>query len=667
MDKINIRLELLDLYNENEISIVCKNADLKFFLMPIKEKRYAKYAKMLGRLDKRSIVVQKLLPKIAFDLYKKGEKPFRVAVAAQLEEYGEKFIEAISKDTKSEVCIDDTKRYDAISMANLYFVIYDFFAMDISFELFLIILKVQNIIVDENIRPEIEKEIAIIRRSRCIAEKYKKKIFDEFKEQEKKLNAEFENQKQELRKQINDAREFNRKVQEKLHNTEQRLQKCEKMMQDEREKIETEWLLEYEKGLEARKIAEDLYWKNAYDEAEARQQKLLSELQTDMKKRKAELEESYQKQLKSCEETLAGKLAGLTSQVTELAGKKELLEIQVYSLEQRQSELSSYIHELENIEEKYFESFEQRIIERKIETTILNKLGFEKQGNQEDAAVMTVNTSNAIVIPANVLSENAEYGENVNCIEDFLEDFKANISLNFDNETEIAGTILAGVLNGMGIVAVDIVCDYLSNALAALLCLSSPLIINVDSEKESLKELVDIIQTNESQVVYIKGILDNYNEILFTRICELCKGKYLFFSISDLRNLKMMSKAIMGYTIVIDAENELHFMEDDCILIGNHDLTPLIPKVEKKKSQELYKKFFHRLVIKGYMKKPTAIKYSVFLQLYFTFLNGMVLGEVIQKSIICACDFCFDDENFVDVLNKSGITIPIEQVYIYGK
>ncbi len=660
MSKSDIRFELLDLFNEDEIRIVCKNTDLNLFLIPIKEKRYAKYARMLGRLDKRSISVQKLLPKIAFDLFKKDEEPFRAAVATQLERYEKKFIEAISKGTKPKICLDDIRGYDARAMANLFFIIYDFFAEDISFELFLIILKLQDITIDEDLHPDIEKEIAIIRESRCIAEKYKAELLGEFKEQERKLNAEFENQKRELRKQIDNARVSDRKTQEKLHDTEQRLQKYEKMMQDERKRLEAEWLSEYEKEFEARKMADDLRWKTASEEAEAKHQKLLSDLEIDVEKRRAELEESYQKQLKSSKENLTGELEELTSQVTELAKKKESLDAQIHSLAQRQSELSSYIHELENIEEKYFESFEQRMIERKIETTILKKLGFEKQGNQENASVIVASMSNAVVVSASALLENVEHGENVTCIGDFLEDFKTNISLNFDNETDIAGTVLASVLNGMGIVAADKVCDHLSNALAALLCLSSPLVINIDSEKESLKGLLDIINANESQVVCIKGILDNYNEILFTRICEVCRGKYLFFSISDLENLKMMSKAIMKYATVVDAENELHFTEDDCILIGNHDLTPLIPKMERKKSQEIYKNIFHRLVMKGYMKKSTAIEYSNFLQLYFTLIDGTVLGEVVQKSIIRACDFCLDNENLVDVLNKSGITVSIE-------
>ncbi len=96
MSKIEINFELLNLFNEEEINTVCKNADFTLFLIPIKDKRYIKYAKTLGRLDKKSALVQKLLPGIAFGLYKKGEEPFRAAIATQLDRYRQKFIEAIS-------------------------------------------------------------------------------------------------------------------------------------------------------------------------------------------------------------------------------------------------------------------------------------------------------------------------------------------------------------------------------------------------------------------------------------------------------------------------------------------------------------------------------------------------------------------------------------------
>ncbi|MCI8564422.1 MAG: hypothetical protein HFH69_13090 [Lachnospiraceae bacterium] len=662
MSKIEINFELLDLFNEEEIYTVCKNADLTLFLMLIKDKRYIKYAKTLGRLDKKSALVQKLLPRIAFNLFKKGEEPFKTAIATQLDTYKEKFGEAISKCMEHALCVDNINAYNTKEMAELYFKILDISTTDIPTDLFFIFLKLQDIMIEKKFRQGIETEIGNISKARTLEAKHQEEIQEALKEQEKRLSVDFEQQKRDLGKQIEEKDILYKEIQEKLNATEHRLQKYENITQAERKRREEEWFSEYEKELKARKVADDIQWKNASDEAEAKHQNLLLELEAEAEKKRAELEEQYRKQLISSEELLSNELAELRLQVAELIDKKKVLDAQVDALEQRKKELDNSIQELDAIEDRYFESFEQRVIERKIDSIIFQKLGYENQRDNANADVPLVcsNLSNVVVIPARQFNENAEYGADVSSIEDFFEDYKTNISLYFDNETEVAGAVLAAILHGMGIIAIDKVCNYLSGALAALLHESSPLVINIDSEKESLKMLVDIVNESEAQVVCIKGILDNYNEILFARMCEVCKEKYLFFAMFDLKNLEMMSKAMLNYSIVIDAENELHFSVDDCLLIGNHDLKPLIPELDMKKSQEIYKKTFSRLVMNGYIRKSASIEYSSLLQLYFALVGGNTLGEIMQKGIIYACDVCSENENLGDVLNKSGITIPMK-------
>lgn len=662
MSKNEINFKLLDLFNEEEINTVCKNADITLFLIPIKDKRYAKYAKTLGRLDKKSALVQKLLPGMAFNLYKKGEEPFRAAIATQLDGYRDKFIEAISKCMEPPISVDDIKEYDAKTVADLYFKILDISATDISIDLFFVFLKLQDITMEEKTRQSVELEIENIRKAKELEAKHKAEIQDALKEQEKKLSVGFEQQKRELRKQIEEKSILCKEIQEKLNTAEQKIYKYENVTEAERERCEKKWLSKYERELEARKVADDLQRENAFSETKKKHQELLSFLEAEAEKKKEELEEQYREQLRTSEEMLVNELTSYREQVAELTEKKKVLDMQIYELEKRKTDLDSHIQELEAIEEKYFDSFEQRIIDKRIDSLIFQKLGYESQRDNASANIpLTIaNDSGIVVIPAKEFSENAEYGADVTSIEDFFEDYKANISLYFGNETEVAGTVLAAVLNGMGIIAVDIVCNHLSAALAALQDASSPLTLNIDSEKENLRTLIDTINESESQVVCIKGVLDNYNEILFARICELCKGKNLFFSVSDLKNLRMISKAMMNYAIVIDAENELHFPIDDYLLIGNHDLKPFIPKLDMRKSQDIYKKTFSRLVMSDYIKKSAAIEYGKLLQLYYALVGGSVLGEIIQKGIINVCEICPEDENLCDVLNKSGITIPIK-------
>lgn len=659
MSKNEINFELLELFDEEEINIVCKNADLTLFLIPIKDKRYTKYAKKLGRLDKRSAVVQNFLPGIAFNLYKKGHEPFRAAVATQLESFKDRFEEAITNCMEPSVSINEIKAYSVKDMAKFYFRIVEIFVTDVSVEMFFVFLKLHDVCIQGEFRVEVEEEIEKILQMKNLEEKHKAEVTNALKGQEKCLLAEFEQEKRDFKKQIEDKARIQKELKEKLDSAEQKIQKYENLSQVEKKKQKEEWLSEYEKEFAERKAADDLQWKTAFAEAEQKHQELVSRLEDEAEQKKLELSIEYQQKQRIEEERLSSVLAELKSQVEELTDNKVTLSQQVNALEERKKDLGNQIDELKSIEEKYFDNFEKRIVEKRIDTLIFQKLGFESNNNGVHAAIQTIseNDSDIVTIHPKTFSVNASYGEAVNSIEDFFDDFRENISVNFENETEITGTVLAGLVNDMAVISVDKVCNNLSEALAALLDLSTPLIINIDSEKDSFKKIIDTINGCGSQVICVKGILDNYNENLFIRICEICREKHLFFSISNLEKLGMMSKAIMNYAIVVDVEHELQFATDDDILIGDHDLKPLIPKLDMKKSKEIYKKNFSRLVTGGYLKKTVALEYSNLLQFYMEFMEGTVLGDIIQKSIINACDFQSDDDALKDILGRSGITI----------
>ena len=463
MSKSEINFGLLDLFNEEEINTVCKNVDLTLFLIPIKDKQYTKYAKKLGRLDKKSALVQKVLPRIAFNLYKKGEEPFRMVIATQLDGYREKFIEVISKCVKPPICVDDIKKYNAKAMADLYFKILDISATDISVDLFFIFLKLQNITIEEKTCQNIKMEIENIHQAKELEVKYKAEIQDALREQEKRLSADFEQQKCDLRKLIEEKSILYKEIQKKLNAVEQKLKKYENITEAEKKRCEAKWFSKYEKELEARRTADDLQREKDLSEAKTKHRELLLLLEIEAEKKSKELEEQYREQLRISEEMLSNELASFKEQMTELVEKKKVLDMQVYDLEKRRMDLDSYIQELEAIEEKYFDSFEQRIIDRKIDSLIFQKLGYKSQRDNTSVNIpLTIeNTSDIVVISEKAFSENAEYGAEVSSIEDFLYDYKTNISLHFDNETEIASSVLAAVLKGMGIIAEDRVCNYL--------------------------------------------------------------------------------------------------------------------------------------------------------------------------------------------------------------
>lgn len=210
--------------------------------------------------------------------------------------------------------------------------------------------------IEKETREGIETEIENINQARALEAKHLEEIQEALKEQEKRLSVDFEQQKRDLRKQIEEKNVLYKEIQEKLSATEQRLKKYENITQAERKRREEEWFSEYEKELEARKVADDIQRKNAFDEAEAKYQNLLLALEAEAEKKRAELEEQYRKQRISLEEMLSNELAELRLQVAELTDKKKVLDAQVDGLEQRKKELDSYIRELDAIEDRYFES-----------------------------------------------------------------------------------------------------------------------------------------------------------------------------------------------------------------------------------------------------------------------------------------------------------------------
>ena len=73
MDSINY--SLLENLSDDELQVISRNIDLDMLLQPIKQnsKQYARQSSVLGRLEKKSLLVQKNLPNVAYDLFKKND------------------------------------------------------------------------------------------------------------------------------------------------------------------------------------------------------------------------------------------------------------------------------------------------------------------------------------------------------------------------------------------------------------------------------------------------------------------------------------------------------------------------------------------------------------------------------------------------------------------
>ena len=90
---------LIEDLTDGEIQEICKFADLDLLLIPMKAhpEFYKKYTKSLGRLEKKSALVQKLLPKYAFDLYEKGDEKYIEAISLMAKNLKDNFVNHLSE------------------------------------------------------------------------------------------------------------------------------------------------------------------------------------------------------------------------------------------------------------------------------------------------------------------------------------------------------------------------------------------------------------------------------------------------------------------------------------------------------------------------------------------------------------------------------------------
>lgn len=649
----------LDLFMDEEISAVCRIADLDLFLDPIKDKRYSKYTKTLGRLDKRTVLVQKLLPGIAFSLYKKGEDPFRKAIAIQLNNLRRMFTDIIGEWNDPTVTLENIRNYDIKEMATLYYKLSEDMKIEISPELFFVLLKLQDIDIEDEKCREITSQIETIKIIRDIKKKHIVELEESLKQQAKQMHAEFEQEKKELKRHQEEIQKAYKQEKENLEVAEQRISRFENTLETEKEQYRQEWLLEYEKELDQRKKQDEDKRDQDLQDARTNYQELLMQLENAFETKKTEKEKEYQRYVSTKKEHFDEMVREADAHFSELQTKRTIIENQLEDAKKKLTEEEKKIADLESREAEYFDSFEKRILFKKIDSLLFERLGMNGNTSEKKSEEMVAlsNSSDFVITEAKSFSEDTEYGSDVASLEDFFEDIKCNIAMNFDDETDIAATVLSGVINRQGIIAVDSVCNCIAQALSALLDLGKPFEVNVSTGCSGLKSIVEAINGSKSQVVCIKGVLDNYDETMFRCLGELCYGKYLFFSISNIENVSMMSKSIMNYGIVVDAEDKLHFTTDEMILINDHDFEEMLPKFDLKKNREIFKKNFGRLVTNCLIKKSAALRYCFLVQMYNELTNTATMGEIIQKVIINACNLEDADDGTEDVMHKCGLTV----------
>lgn len=346
--------------------------------------------------------------------------------------------------------------------------------------------------------------------------------------------------------------------------------------------------------------------------------------------------------------------------------KRKELEEKAYELSEKLQDL----HEEVAAQQEELNTFKEKIEEakackEKISSEIRTQLkGFETDIVQTiktmgivdywDEAKQSV-SKNATVIQS-FRTHQAEcgiqtYGADSNAVEDFYEDLADNLCIWFENPSDIAAVIIACFTNRLGIIVSEAVGINVAIAYSMLVDGTTPLQVEVSQEDESIFEVADAINSYYGRTIYIQGLIDSFKEPAVGSLMRLCPEKNIFFSVSDIKTLTLMSDALFDKTLFLDVEQNLKVIPDNegGLYTSLYESDPLLNC-----DTEEVKKIFHRYLKKLYdehiMRKSHAVKLSYVIQAYYVVYPDKTLGSCMKSALVQMCDNTDQTELVEEVL-----------------
>lgn len=639
---------LIEDLTDGEIQEICKFADLDLLLIPMKAhpEFYKKYTKSLGRLEKKSALVQKLLPKYAFDLFEKGDEKYIEAISLMAKNLKDKFVNHLAESIAPPTTIEEVKKYTLDEYEMLYKKVLDISVSEVSFEMFFVFLKLNDITFSEEEQQQLIEKLKNAVDLRKLEEKYQHEKEEEIKKREVELLATCEIEKSNLKKELNRCRKELLEVSKREKSVTEELLEIRAKQENEKESVVSEWVRKAEQEASEKKLELD----HEIKEYRTNRLKEINDMCAD---RLSIRETEINGQIEKLEQDLSSRKQELEDYFIEQNNTKKKIECEISELTQEKIRRQADVTRLEQREKEFYECLDERAVEHRLSNVIFESRVQEDE--TQNAPPIILNENVVSIHRKDDFSQPIEKSENIDKIDDFAEDLKDNIALNFNDSSEIAAIIIASLLGGKAIIVEDCIGILLAESLSALIDGNTAIVI--ETAGASIGSLVKAINEIEERVIYIEGIMDNFDEIMFEKICRECCNKYLFFGVSDVKNIKMFSKNVFTYAVVLDVENELQFPETDSIFVANHSIDIFKTQYDSKSCRMYYDKYFRSLVANGIMNQRTCIDLSMILQTYFYFIRNEALGEVIKKSILLSCDYNTNDENSdkKEILTKSGV------------
>ncbi|GEM_PF-4334525 len=517
---------ILDKLTEEDLDIVSNNIDLDILLHPIKHntKHYSRYTRILGRLDRRSALVQKNMPKIALELFHKEDKNFYHIFALEVMKLKNVFMEIVETDLEDNVTLEDLTDYSIEEYIVLLSQIDNLPKHNIDIRLFILQLKLNGLEIDNN------KELDLVNQWRYHSGV--KKLKEEFQIEKELLIK--ENKIDTSKKLKNLKVHFETLLTEKECN-EKLLSECIEKREEEIVNLKGELTDKNNELLNAKsENLENTEHVNSMMEECSKHLETIESLQTLLNKQNKEYFVELQKEWEVKNSTLIEENLNIEEQIV---NKQSVVD----ELSQKENELLISLESMKKRMDSYAINIEQQITNKLVAATVekINESNKPKRsiayGGLSDLYIIEGST-----VPHNtLLSDNDEF---LDMVDDNLENVGCKSKSNdfIDNISATINTNLVPLLCGFG--ARKVAMAYIAARYA-----EHPTVISIPNGFTNTGQLESAINESKTECVIIEDAFGKMSENILLPILRNNLKKQLFFCCEDINDLKYVDKYYYNY------------------------------------------------------------------------------------------------------------------------
>lgn len=614
---MNFEGKILEFLEEEEIKTVVSHMDIGRLLNPMKNnpQMYSQQAKKLGRMDAKSPLVQKVLPRIVVNQVKKQDVTYSKIVTNYLKEVKQDFANYLKEYEMTNTLSPEVPE----SYATLYWRYKKEIDKLCDLPYFWVLLKI------------VDKEFDTIEQTRveyCIEQQANNlQMIAEYENQINLLNSDHQIELEQLKK----------KHSKEIKELQQEIRNLSDLIQGKKESLEEIWKNETEKMHSQRmeSILEEYNQKREelekrYNEANIQLDKGYKEKKelflSEIENQTSQLQSKFESKKKMLNEDI-GNMQVISQTLHE---KEDLLRTEIEALETRKSELQTYI-------DHYFQQFEEHAIQLKLDALLTSKfsqrtLELVSKKNSEEAQTIQLD-QNELLSYGGEPVKNGEYIEPVDESENVLEDLKDNIELFFEDSYEIAKLLLVSQSLKKAVLVDSFSAKKIGDSLSALSDGKYVTIVDLNDDKYTLKAVIDFINDMPEKTILVDGVIDRFDDKALSSICRNCRDKILIFSYAEKSTLKIISKSYLQYCIPLFLEEKLTFESREELLISNQTYHNFLPEVGTKECHQAYQKYIQKLFYKGHLTKSLALELSKFIAIYKAMTRGGNVSDLAKETI----------------------------------